>query len=464
MRPMRNLAVLLVLVLGLGLAPSAGAEARAVSASTLTVSSEPGYADSTASVVAALTAADGTPIAGAEVVLQRLAGGAWTEAGRGVTDTAGHLALAVARARVGADNRLRLSYAGDAGHAPAATDTQLALLRRPSRITITGARTVVYGGSARLAFTWRTSSGEPVSGPVRVMRRTGAGTWRPWRVLRTGADGVVQVQVAPRSSTRWRASAAATDWTTAAHSELHVLTVVPPREPVSLPTGAPRPRVHVPAQPRAVGNGPMAVTTRIPDGVWRQMTGRSWHAGCPVGRDGLRLLRINYWGYDGYAHRGMLVAATGAAPAMSRALAAMFRGGLPIRSMYLVDRFGWSSRLQGADDYRSMAAGNTSAFNCRSVVNRPGVRSPHAYGRALDLNTWENPYRSATGLVPNTWWQGHSHPLVAWRSARHRVVRIMLRSGFSWTYGLGDTQHFDVRRGLSRVQALDPVCARVICE
>ena len=47
-----------------------------------------------------------------------------------------------------------------------------------------------------------------------------------------------------------------------------------------------------------------------------------------------------------------------------------------------------------------MAAGNTSAFNCRDVTGRPGVRSPHSYGRSLDLNTWENPYRSAQRTRP----------------------------------------------------------------
>ena len=98
-----------------------------------------------------------------------------------------------------------------------------------------------------------------------------------------------------------------------------------------------------------------------------------------------------------------------------------------------------------------MAAGNTSAFNCRQVVNRPGVRSPHSYGRSLDINTWENPYRSPTGLVPNSWWQRHSHPLVAWRSRAHPVVRIMARHGLRWTYGMSDTQHFDATGAHGRV-------------
>ena len=91
-----------------------------------------------------------------------------------------------------------------------------------------------------------------------------------------------------------------------------------------------------------------------------------------------------------------------------------------------------------------MAAGNSSAFNCRGVVGNPGARSPHSYGTALDVNTWENPYRSAQGTVPNRWWQGHSHPRVAWRTRDHVVVELMARHGLRWTYGLGDTQHFDV--------------------
>jgi hypothetical protein len=128
----------------------------------------------------------------------------------------------------------------------------------------------------------------------------------------------------------------------------------------------------------------------------------------------------------------------------------MYDRRLPIRSMYRVDRFGWSGRLRGGNDYKSMAAGNTSAFNCRDVVGRPGRRSPHAWGRSLDVNTWENPYRSADGLVPNRWWQARSHRLVAWRSSSHAVVRLMARHGLRWTFGTGDTQHFDYAGGGSK--------------
>jgi poly-gamma-glutamate synthesis protein (capsule biosynthesis protein) len=45
----------------------------------------------------------------------------------------------------------------------------------------------------------------------------------------------------------------------------------------------------------------------------------------------------------------------------------------------------------GADDRRSIAADNTSVFNCRTVAGSGGVWSEYAYGRALDLNPLENP-------------------------------------------------------------------------
>jgi hypothetical protein len=257
--------------------------------------------------------------------------------------------------------------------------------------------------------------------------------------------------VRPRSDSTYRAVARRLAWVAGDHSAPHPVDNLPPGTPVALPKGAPHPRINLPDQAHAKGDGAHPVITPIPPGIWRQMTGRTWHSGCPVGRAGLRLLRINYWDYRGYRRRGELVAATSAIDNMSGALAEMYRRELPLRSIYREDRFGWSDRVHGADDYKSMAAGNTSAFNCRGVVGNPSTRSPHAYGRALDVNTWENPYRSAQGTVPNTWWQGHSHPRVAWRSRGHAVVQVMARHGLRWTYGTGDTQHFDVAYGAARL-------------
>ncbi len=131
---------------------------------------------------------------------------------------------------------------------------------------------------------------------------------------------------------------------------------------------------------------------RIDAGTRERMTGASWHRGCPLGFAELRLLSVSHWGFDGRRHRGRLVVNRDAAAAMLAAMRSLYRLHFPIRQMRLVDAY-------GADDHRSMAADNTSAFNCRFVAGSDGVWSEHAYGRALDLNPLENPYVTESGYV-----------------------------------------------------------------
>ncbi|HET7120215.1 MAG TPA: M15 family metallopeptidase [Solirubrobacterales bacterium] len=123
----------------------------------------------------------------------------------------------------------------------------------------------------------------------------------------------------------------------------------------------------------------------------QRMTGVSWHRGCPVGFDRLRLLRLSHWGFDGRVHHGRLVVNRDSARPILDTMRTLFRLHFPIRRMRLVDAY-------GADDHRSMDADNTSAFNCR-VVAGSDRWSEHAYGHAIDLNPRENPYVTASGYV-----------------------------------------------------------------
>ena len=120
--------------------------------------------------------------------------------------------------------------------------------------------------------------------------------------------------------------------------------------------------------------------------------GNSWHAGCPVGPADLRMLRVTAWGFDGKLHRGRLVVHRDAVPAMTRVMRRLFVLHYPIRRMRPVSAY-------GADDHRSMAADNTSAFNCR-FVSGTSRWSQHAYGRAIDLNPLENPYVDGGHVSP----------------------------------------------------------------
>lgn len=440
----------------------------APSATVLEASAPARYAGDAVPVRLVLSDAAGTPVAGAPLRLERRFGGAWSEVPVAATDEGGAVTAQVEVARAPKDNQVRATYDGDETHEGSSTGlVRLALRRRNADVRLRGPGSVVDEQSVVLRVRVTTGAGDPVEGPVQLLRRAGR-RWVEERALRLDGRGRADAEVAPRVDTRYRARLAQRPWLARGTSTVHRLDNRPPGTPVRLPAGAPRPRRSLPDQARAVGEGPNARVSRIPGGVWKQMTGRSWHAGCPVGRDSLRLLRINYWGYDGYRHRGELVAHADAVGRMSRALSGMYARGLPIRSMYRVDRFGWSKRLQGADDHASMAAGNTSAFNCRQVVGRPGVRSPHSWGRSLDLNPWENPYRTSAGWLPTGWWVGRDHPEVAWRSGSHAVVALLRTHTLRWTYGTADAHHFDApaagrTAGRGDRPDLPPGCDHVVC-
>lgn len=111
---------------------------------------------------------------------------------------------------------------------------------------------------------------------------------------------------------------------------------------------------------------------------------KTWRPGCPVHHSALRTVEMNHWGFDGRMHRGRLVLAAGVTTSALQAFQVGIDTKFPIQRMREV------SAYAGNDD-RSMAANNTSAFNCRRITNGTGW-SKHSYGRAIDINPVQNPY------------------------------------------------------------------------
>jgi D-alanyl-D-alanine carboxypeptidase len=118
----------------------------------------------------------------------------------------------------------------------------------------------------------------------------------------------------------------------------------------------------------------------------------SYRAGCPVGPRRLRTLRLSYWGFDGRPHVGRLVVHERVARDVVTVFRRLYTVRFPIRRMVPV------SRYRGSDD-ASMAADNTSGFNCR-FVSGTSRWSMHAYGLAIDVNPLENPYVSGGRVSP----------------------------------------------------------------
>ena len=121
----------------------------------------------------------------------------------------------------------------------------------------------------------------------------------------------------------------------------------------------------------------------------------SYRSGCPVPPSQLRLVRMRYWGFDGSAHMGSIVVNAAVTRDVVAVFARLYGQRFPIRRMEPIDVF------HGSDD-RSMAADNTSGFNCRYAV-APGPKrwSVHAYGEAIDVNPVENPYLEGGVVRPS---------------------------------------------------------------
>jgi hypothetical protein len=148
---------------------------------------------------------------------------------------------------------------------------------------------------------------------------------------------------------------------------------------------APRGRIDVPAAPAYSAEASSVTAADL---------GSSYHAGCPVGPDQLRRVQLSYWGFDAQPHTGTLVVNADAVDAIVGAFHRLYDERFPIRRIETVDQY-------GADDRASMAADNTSAFNCRPVAgSNPPRWSAHAFGHAVDVNTIENPYVQGSYVSP----------------------------------------------------------------
>jgi hypothetical protein len=176
-----------------------------------------------------------------------------------------------------------------------------------------------------------------------------------------------------------------------------------------------------------------------------QMQGVSYHEGCPVGLDELRVVSVKYLGFDSKDHRGELVVHESVAQEVAQIFQALYVANYPINKMEPI-------RAYGGSDWRSIEADNSSAFNCRNATGSKHF-SKHAYGLAIDLNPIENPYVFAGGKSSHK----ASAPYLdrskilttpqgkAVLKKRSEAVQIFKRYGWKWGGDFArekDYQHF----------------------
>jgi D-alanyl-D-alanine carboxypeptidase len=124
----------------------------------------------------------------------------------------------------------------------------------------------------------------------------------------------------------------------------------------------------------------------------RARMGTTWRSGCPVGLADLRYLTVSFRGFDGRSHTGELVVHRRVAAPVVSVFARLYRARFPIEEMRLVTGADLAAHPTGDGN-------NTAAFVCRAA--RKQTRwSAHAYGLAVDVNPFQNPYRRGDLVLP----------------------------------------------------------------
>jgi hypothetical protein len=164
----------------------------------------------------------------------------------------------------------------------------------------------------------------------------------------------------------------------------------------------------------------------------KMIDGNSWHRGCPVDIIDLRYIRLSYIDFQEENRVGELIVNQAVADDIVNIMKELYNIGYPINQMRLISDF-------NGNDWKSIEADNTSAFNCRKATGSKKW-SKHSYGMAIDINPIENPYISRKGHISHRASQKYRRRTHRINSLADRAVllksdeatRIFESYGFEW--------------------------------
>ena len=179
---------------------------------------------------------------------------------------------------------------------------------------------------------------------------------------------------------------------------------------------------------RIVSPAPVAVVDRS-----------TWEPGCPVARDGLAWLRLAFWGFDAQRHTGELLVNASAAEDVDQVFRRLWQARFPLEQVLIVRSIDEEAPPTGDGN-------GTGSFVCRATTGGTSF-SQHAYGLAIDVNTFQNPYQKDALVLPERASsyldRGRVRPGMI--TADGPVVAAFREVGWSWGGDwstLKDYQHF----------------------
>jgi hypothetical protein len=193
------------------------------------------------------------------------------------------------------------------------------------------------------------------------------------------------------------------------------------------------------AVPALPGHGFRAL---VSDPAPRSVVARStWQPGCPVAAADLAWLRLTYWGFDGARHSGEMLVNGSVAEDLVAVFRQLYRARFPVEAMGI-------ARPEDLDAPPTGDGNVTGSFACRPV--RGGSQfSQHAYGLAVDLDPFQNPYVNGAVVLPElaSAYVDRDRPRPGMLLPDGPAVRAFASIGWGWggTWSsLKDYQHFSL--------------------
>jgi hypothetical protein len=167
----------------------------------------------------------------------------------------------------------------------------------------------------------------------------------------------------------------------------------------------------------------------------------TWAKGCPVTRDQLAWLRLTFWGFDARRHTGELLVNAAVADDLDQVFRRLWEARFPMEQVLVVRSIDEEAPPTGDGN-------GTGSFVCRAVTGGSGF-SQHAYGLAIDVNTFQNPYQKDDVVLPElaSSYLRRDQVRPGMITADGPVVAAFREVGWSWGgdwTSLKDYQHFSV--------------------
>lgn len=189
--------------------------------------------------------------------------------------------------------------------------------------------------------------------------------------------------------------------------------------------------------PPPVGSTYVATIDPVPADVVARST---WRDECPVTLDELRYVTVAHHGFDGRLHTGELIVNAAVAEDIAWVFGELFAAGYPIEQLRV-------TTLADLDAPPTGDGNGSGAFSCRPVAGRSSGWSQHAYGLAVDINPFQNPYLKGDLVIPElaSYYLDRSLEMPGMIAPDSAVVEAFAAIGWKWGgdwTSLKDWMHF----------------------